>query len=196
MKKLSIVFIGCFCLVMISCKTRYDNLGNSSDDVYNNPATDPKTVAKTPSANNQQQQPQQNNNQQYRAQNVGYQNQGQNGYQNQQQNGYQNQRQSYSSNSGQIAATHADSMNPNYKDPTFNYNDYYDNAYASQISRFQNPIYGTGYYDSYYTNQYTYTGDPNTYGNSIYSNNNYPSNNYNSYNNYGGGYGSSMGGWQ
>lgn len=181
MKKLSIVFISCFCLALISCKTRFDNLSaNSNDDVYYNPSKDPKTVSYTKSNTTQTQQQPQNNGQQYQAQNVGY------------QNGYQNQQGGYNSSAGKIAATHADSMNPNYKDPNFNYDDYYDNAYASRVSRFQNPIYGTGYYDSYYTNQYTYTGNPSTYGNSIY--NSYPSNMYNSYNNYGmGGYG--MGGY-
>ncbi len=162
MKKLSIVFIGCFCLTLISCKTRFDNLAaNSNDDVYYNPAKDPQPVA-----NNIQ-----NNNAQYQS---------------------NNQQQGYNPNAGKIAATHADSINPNYKDPKFNYDDYYDNAYAARVSRFQNPIYGTGYYDSYYTNQYSYTGNPSNYGNSIY--NNYPSSMYNSYNNYGmGNYG--MGGY-
>ena len=178
MKKLSILFIGCLCLTLISCKTRFDNISGSSDDVYYDPAKDPKTVSTKPSNNNNQNQQQyQNNNgqQQYQVQNARYQS---------------NQQQGYNPNAGKIAATHADSMNPNYKDPNFNYDDYYDNAYAARVNRFQNPIYGTGYYDSYYTNQYTYTGNPNSYGNSIY--NNYPSNMYNSYNNYGmGGYGMS-----
>ena len=162
MKKLSILFIGCFCLTLISCKTRFDNLAaNSNDDVYYNPAKDPQPIANNP----------QNNNAQYQS---------------------NNQQQGYNPNAGKIAATHADSLNPNYKDPKFNYDDYYDNAYAARVSRFQNPIYGTGYYDSYYTNQYSYTGNPSNYGNSIYSNSNYPSNNYNSYNNYGmGSYGMS-----
>src|SRR5690606_34044306 len=40
--------------------------------------------------------------------------------------------------------------------------------YASRINRFHNPI-GVGYYDSYYTNMYTYTGNPAFYGTSIYS---------------------------
>ena len=165
MKKLSILFIGCFCITLISCKARFDNLAaNSNDDVYYNPAKDPKPVAKTtpnPAVA-------QNN------------------------NSSNNSRQTYNPNAGKIAATHADSMNPNYKDPNFNYDDYYDNAYAARVSRFQNPIYGTGYYDSYYTNQYSYTGNPSNYGNSIY--NNYPSNMYNSNNSYGmGNYGSMMG---
>jgi len=163
MKKLSILFIGCFCITLISCKARFDNLAaNSNDDVYYNPAKDPRPVANT----------QQNNN------NVAQNNSRQ-----------QNNQQGYNPNAGKIAATHADSMNPNYKDPKFNYDDYYDNAYAARVSRFQNPIYGTGYYDSYYTNQYSYTGNPSQYGNSIY--NNYPSSMYNSYNNYGMGNGMS-----
>lgn len=166
MKNLSLIFIGCFCLTLISCKTRFDNLAaNSNDDVYNDPARDTRPVAKI--------NPDQKN-----------------GQASLQQTGYQNQQQGYNANAGKIAATHVDSMNPNYKDPNFNYDDYYDNAYASRVSRFQNPIYGIGYYDSYYTNQYSYTGNPSTYGNSIY--NSYPSNMYNSYNNYGmGNYGMS-----
>jgi hypothetical protein len=176
MKKLSLLFTACLCLTLISCKTRFDNLAaNSNDDVYYNPSKDPKPAAKA-------------NNAQYQANNT-------------QQNQNNNQQQGYNPNAGKIAATHADSINPNYRDPNFNYDDYYDNAYAARVNRFQNPVYGTGYYDSYYTNQYTYTGNPSTYGSSIYSSNNYPSNMYNSYNNYGMGnygmagynmYGSSM----
>ncbi|HXB41490.1 MAG TPA: hypothetical protein VNZ49_13195 [Bacteroidia bacterium] len=90
----------------------------------------------------------------------------------------QNQQQ-YDPNAGKIAATAADKNNPYYKDPNFNYDDYYDNAYAARIRRFNNPLYGTGYYDSYNTNSYFYNGNPSMYGNSI----------YNSYNM---GYGSSM----
>src|ERR1039457_1690972 len=94
MKKLSIVLIGCYCLTLISCKTRFDNLAaNGNDDVYNNPLKDPKPVATTQTRNAQYQQ-QQNN-----------------GQQSQQQNGYQNQQQGYNPNAGRIAATHADSMN-------------------------------------------------------------------------------------
>ena len=191
MKKLSIVCVSCFCLILMSCKTRFDNLAaNGSDDVYYNPSKDSKPVANAQPTNAQYQQV--SNNGQY--QQNGYQ---QNGYQ----NGNQNQQQGYNPNAGKIAATHADSINPNYQDPNFKYDDYYDNAYAARVSRFQNPIYGTGYYDSYYTNQYSYTGNPSTYGNSIYSNSNYPSNNYNSYNSYGmgnygmSGYGNSMMGY-
>lgn len=72
-------------------------------------------------------------------------------------------------NAGKIGATAADQNNPYYKDPSFNYDDYYDNAYAARIRRFNNPIYGTGYYDSYNTNSYFYNGNPNYYGTSIYS---------------------------
>lgn len=72
-------------------------------------------------------------------------------------------------NAGKIAATPADENNPYYKDPNFNYDDYYDNAYAARIRRFNNPIYGTGYYDTYNTNAYFYNGNPGCYGTSIYS---------------------------
>src|SRR5690606_38779839 len=58
--------------------------------------------------------------------------------------------------------------NPYYKDPEYNSEEYYDYEYASRINRFHNPI-GVGYYDSYYTNMYTYTGNPAFYGTSIYS---------------------------
>jgi hypothetical protein len=72
-------------------------------------------------------------------------------------------------NAGKIAATPADENNPYYRDPEFNYDDYYDNAYAARIRRFNNPIYGTGYYDTYNTNAYFYNGNPSYYGSSIYS---------------------------
>jgi hypothetical protein len=107
----------------------------------------------------------------------------------------QQQQQYYNPNAGKIGATAADQNNPYYKDPSFNYDDYYDNAYAARINRFQNPIYGTGYYDPYYTNQYTYTGNPAQYGTSIYSSYNmgspygYGSSNYYPGQGYGSGYG-------
>ncbi len=114
----------------------------------------------------------------------------------------QKQNQQYDPNAGKIGATAADKNNPYYKDPNFNYDDYYDNAYAARIKRFNNPIYGTGYYDSYNTNSYFYNGNASNYGNSIY--NNYgnggygyysPSNSFNNayYNPYYSGFGNSMG---
>lgn len=72
-------------------------------------------------------------------------------------------------NAGKIAARPEDANNPYYRDPEFNYDDYYDNAYAARIRRFNNPIYGTGYYDTYNTNSYFYNGNPACYGTSIYS---------------------------
>ncbi len=89
-------------------------------------------------------------------------------------------------NAGKIAATEADKNNPYYQDPNFNYDDYYDNAYAARIRRFNNPIYGTGYYDTYNTNSYFYNGNPSCYGNSIYSSYNMG---YGGYNNYNSGWG-------
>lgn len=62
-----------------------------------------------------------------------------------------------------------DDANPYYKDPNYAADDYYDYAYAAQIKRFHNPIYGTGYYDDYYTNSYWYNQNPACYGNSIYN---------------------------
>ncbi|MGZ3862933.1 MAG: hypothetical protein ACXVPN_11015 [Bacteroidia bacterium] len=122
---------------------------------------------------------------------------------------YEAQNYGYNYNDGKKAATTADQNNPYYKDPNFNYDDYYDNAYAARIKRFQQPLYGTGYYDSYYTNSYFYNQNPAYYGNSIYNSynmgyspygyyspsaafNNYAYNPY--YNGYGGygGYGSGM----
>lgn len=82
---------------------------------------------------------------------------------------YEAQNYGFDSNAGKKAATAADQNNPYYKDPNFNYDDYYDNAYAARIKRFQQPIYGTGYYDSYYTNSYFYNQNPSCYGSSIYN---------------------------
>ncbi len=78
-----------------------------------------------------------------------------------------------------------DIANPNYKDPTYNKDDYYDYQYASKVKRFNNPIPGAGYYDNYYTNSYTYNQNPAMYGTSIYSSYNYlmPSNQFNNYGN-------------
>lgn len=56
----------------------------------------------------------------------------------------------------------------NYYDIDYDYDDYYDYAYASRIRRFHSPIYSYGYYDPWYTNYYWYTYDPVYYGSSIY----------------------------
>jgi hypothetical protein len=56
----------------------------------------------------------------------------------------------------------------NYYDEPFNYDDYYDYEYAARLSRFHNNVGTYGYYDSYYTNSYWYTGDPYYYGTSVY----------------------------
>ena len=58
--------------------------------------------------------------------------------------------------------------NNNYYDQPFDYNDYYDNEYYVRLRRFHNNIGGYGYYDSYYTNSYWYTGNLYNYGSSIY----------------------------
>lgn len=62
-----------------------------------------------------------------------------------------------------------DDANPAYKDPVYDKDDYYDYQYASRIRRFNNPVYGIGYYDNYYTNYYWYNQNPYYYGTSIYS---------------------------
>lgn len=84
----------------------------------------------------------------------------------------------------ELAAQKAkDDANPLYKDPVYNEDDYYDYQYASRIRRFNQPVYGVGYYDNYYTNYYWYNGNPGMYGTSIYS-----SYNYWGGSNFGGGY--------
>jgi hypothetical protein len=55
-----------------------------------------------------------------------------------------------------------------YYEDNFKYDDYYDYSYASRIRRFDNPLYGAGYYDSYYTNEYWYNYNPYAWGTSIY----------------------------
>lgn len=70
----------------------------------------------------------------------------------------------------ELAAQKAkDDANPAYKDPVYDKDDYYDYQYASRLRRFNNPVYGIGYYDNYYTNYYWYNGNPAYYGTSIYS---------------------------
>lgn len=62
-----------------------------------------------------------------------------------------------------------DDANPAYKDPVYDKDDYYDYQYASRLRRFNNPVYGIGYYDNYYTNYYWYNNNPAYYGTSIYT---------------------------
>lgn len=83
-------------------------------------------------------------------------------------------------NSNVATANNMDPNNPYYKDKAFNYDDYYDNEYASRIRRFHNPTNGMGYYDSYYTNSYFYNNNPYHYGVSIYNGYSF----WPSYNNY------------
>lgn len=68
-----------------------------------------------------------------------------------------------------LAQRAKDDSNPYYQDSEFNQDDYYDYAYASRLRRFNNPVYGVGYYDNYYTNSYWYNQNPYSYGTSIYS---------------------------
>ncbi|MGZ4090686.1 MAG: hypothetical protein ACXVNO_08200, partial [Bacteroidia bacterium] len=97
-----------------------------------------------------------------------------------------------------LAQQAKDNANPYYKDPSYNKDDYYDYQYASRVRRFNNPVYGAGYYDNYYTNSYWYNQNPSCYGTSIYSSYNYlmPSNQFNNYSNglsFGLGYGNNYG---
>ena len=50
----------------------------------------------------------------------------------------------------------------------YNDDDYYDYAYTARIRRFYRPMWGYGYYDSYYTNSYWYDYNPYNWGVSIY----------------------------
>lgn len=95
--------------------------------------------------------------------------------------------------SANVAQDTADN-NPYYKAKDFNYDDYYDNQYASRLKRFHSPMYGVGYYDSYYTNSYFYNNNPYQYGVSIYNGYSFWGPSYNNYMyvpnySWGGGYG-------
>lgn len=74
-----------------------------------------------------------------------------------------------------------DDANPYYKDREFKYDDYYDYEYATRIKRFDNQIYGLGYYDNYYTNSYWYNQNPYYYGTSVYNGYCWWGNGYNMY---------------
>ncbi|MEZ5067957.1 MAG: hypothetical protein R2847_05455 [Bacteroidia bacterium] len=50
----------------------------------------------------------------------------------------------------------------------YNDDDYYDYAYTARLRRFYRPMWGYGYYDSYYTNSYWYDYNPYNWGVSIY----------------------------
>ncbi len=81
-----------------------------------------------------------------------------------------------------LARKEKEDNNPYYKDPAEGQDDYYDYKYASRINRFDNPISGAGYYDTRYTNYYTYNQNPAYYGSSIYNSYNWmPSNQFNGY---------------
>jgi hypothetical protein len=68
-----------------------------------------------------------------------------------------------------LAQKAKDDANPYYQDPKSDADDYYDYKYASRLNRFSDPIPGAGYYDSRYTNYYTYNQNPAMFGSSIYS---------------------------
>lgn len=71
-------------------------------------------------------------------------------------------------NAAQRAEDSAIANNPYYQDAPYSADDYYDYAYSARINRFHNPI-GAGYYDNFYTNNYSYSQNPMMYGTSIYS---------------------------
>lgn len=82
----------------------------------------------------------------------------------------------------EMARKEAEANNPYYQDPKENADDYYDYKYASRLNRFSSPIAGAGYYDSRYTNYYTYNQNPMMYGSSIYSSYNWmPSSQFSNY---------------
>ena len=152
MKNLSILFTATL-LTIAGCKSTYYSGAYSDDDVYT-PAsqayqTNPDNY--TPAQNNQ------SNNQQ---QDDYY---DPNGYTNN-----SNTQQYTDSTTGNTYIT-----NNNYYNDQFVYDDYYDYSYAARIRRFQNPSYGFGYYNNYYTNSYYYNYDPYFYGTSIYSSYNF-----------------------
>jgi hypothetical protein len=69
-----------------------------------------------------------------------------------------------------------------YYDEPFDYDDYYDYEYAARLRRFNSPVPGYGYYDTYYTNSYFYTNNPYNYGTSIYNGYNFWGPQYQMYN--------------
>lgn len=56
-----------------------------------------------------------------------------------------------------------------YTSEDFDSEGYYDYEYASRIKRFGETGQGFDYYDSYYTDSYQYSGNPNNYGTTIYN---------------------------
>jgi hypothetical protein len=62
-----------------------------------------------------------------------------------------------------------EAKNPYYKEPDYSSEDYYDYEYSARINRFYRPLYGAGYYDPFYTNNYTYNQNPALWGTSIYT---------------------------
>jgi len=82
-----------------------------------------------------------------------------------------------------LAQIEKDAKNPYYQDPKNSPDDYYDYKYASRINRFDSPLPGAGYYDSRYTNVFTYNQNPAFFGSSIYNSYNWmPSNQFYGYN--------------
>lgn len=152
MKTISILFTATL-LTIAGCKSSYYSGAYSDDDVYT-PAsqayqTNPDNY--TPAQNNQ------SNNQQ------------QDDYYDPNSSSNNSNTQQYTdSTTGNTYIT-----NNNYYDDQFVYDDYYDYSYAARIRRFQNPSYGFGYYNNYYTNSYYYNYDPYFYGTSIYSSYNF-----------------------
>lgn len=144
MKTLTIFFAATL-IILAGCKSNYYSGAYSDDDVYT-------PASKAYQTNPDNYTPSQNNNQQ--------------------QDDYYDPN-GYSSNSNTQQYTDSTTGNTyitnNYYDDQFVYDDYYDYSYAARIRRFQNPNYGFGYYNNYYTNSYYYNYDPYYYGTSIYS---------------------------
>lgn len=150
MKK-SNIFLAAFILMLASaCSSTYHAGSNTPDDVYYSPgsvpASQPATYPQTPAA-----QPGD-----YTQSNSNYDQGTSSGY---------DQQPDYSS-----TTQSQDQQGNTYITNNYNYNedDYYDYEYSSRIRRFYTPVYGYGYYNPYYTNQYWYDYNPVSWGVSIY----------------------------
>ena len=126
------------------------------DDIYYSPGDAP-AKAETPAPNRLDEgAPAQNNNEDYGSEGDYYDENARTG---------DVQTEQYTDGSGNTYITN----NFNGSNNTFNYDDYYDYAYAARIRRFHQPVVIASYYDAYYTNAYWYTYDPFLWGTSIYT---------------------------
>ncbi len=86
----------------------------------------------------------------------------------------------YTPSDGKTAVNNT--TNNYYDNSEFDYDDYYDDAYAVRLRRFHGGnVINYGYYDNYYTNSYFYSGNPYNYGSSIYMGYNFWGPSYNTY---------------